>query len=191
MEDTVIKIGKNLLSLRKRKGLTQTEVAQYINKSHFAYCNYETGKRMIGIDDLEKLAILFDVSIDDIINSPVTYNRKKVIAFPTYDSNGKTDLTKIEYDDENIILFIISEYETEYYLRSNEIIYNEKVLIKTDTSSFPALVSRSDDPSGYFVTNLIIKETKFYNNTAFKNSILILGRYAGKISKEIIIPNFL
>ena len=103
MEDTVIKIGKNLLSLRKKKGLTQTEVAQYINKSHFAYCNYETGKRMIGIDDLEKLAILFDVSIDDIINSPVTYNRKKVIAFPTYDTNGKTDLTKIDYDDENII----------------------------------------------------------------------------------------
>ena len=191
MEDTVIKIGKNLLSLRKKKGLTQTEVAQYINKSHFAYCNYETGKRMIGIDDLEKLAILFNVSIDDIINSPVTYNRKKVIAFPTYDSNGKTDLTKIDYDDENIILFIINEYETEYYLRSNEVIYNEKVLIKTDTSSFPALVSRSDEPSGYFVTNLITKETKFYNNTSFKNSILILGRYAGKISKEIIIPNFL
>ena len=191
MEDTVTKIGKNLLSLRKKKGLTQTEVAQYINKSHFAYCNYETGKRMIGIDDLEKLAILFDVSIDDIINSPVTYNRKKVIAFPTYDSNGKTDLTKIDYDDENIILFIINEYETEYYLRSNEVIYNEKVLIKTDTSSFPALVSRSDEPSGYFVTNLITKETKFYNNTSFKNSILILGRYAGKISKEIIIPNFL
>ena len=191
MEDTVIKIGKNLLSLRKKKGLTQTEVAQYINKSHFAYCNYETGKRMIGIDDLEKLAILFDVSIDDIINSPVTYNRKKVIAFPTYDSNGKTDLTKIDYDDENIILFIINEYETEYYLRSNEVIYNEKVLIKTDTSSFPALVSRSDEPSGYFITNLITKETKFYNNTSFKNSILILGRYAGRISKEIIIPNFL
>lgn len=191
MEDTVIKIGKNLLSLRKKKGLTQTEVAQYINKSHFAYCNYETGKRMIGIDDLEKLAVLFNVSIDDIINSPVTYNRKKVIAFPTYDNNGKTGLTKIDYDDENIILFIINEYESEYYLRSNEVIYNEKVLIKTDTSSFPALVSRSDEPSGYFVTNLITKETKFYNNTAFKNSILILGRYAGKISKEIIIPNFL
>lgn len=191
MEDTVIKIGKNLLALRKKKGLTQTEVAQYINKSHFAYCNYETGKRMIGIDDLEKLAILFDVSIDDIINSPITYNRKKVITFPTYNNNGKTDSTKIDYDDENIILFIINEYETEYYLRSNEIIYNEKVLIKSDTTSFPALVSRSDEPSGYFVTNLITKETKFYNNTAFKNSILILGRYAGKISKEIIIPNFL
>ena len=191
MEDTVIKIGKNLLSLRKKKGLTQTEVAQYINKSHFAYCNYETGKRMIGIDDLEKLAILFDVSIDDIINSPVTYNRKKVIAFPTYDNNGIKESTKIDYDDENIILFIINEYETEYYLRSNEIIYNEKVLIKTDTSSFPALVSRSDEPSGYFITNLVTKETKFYNNTAFKNTILILGRYAGKIIKEIIIPNFL
>lgn len=191
MEDTVIKIGKNLLSLRKKKGLTQTEVAQYINKSHFAYCNYETGKRMIGIDDLEKLAILFDVSIDDIINSPVTYNRKKVIAFPTYDNNGIKESTKIDYDDENIILFIINEYETEYYLRSNEIIYNEKVLIKTDTSSFPALVSRSNEPSGYFITNLVTKETKFYNNTAFKNTILILGRYAGKITKEIIIPNFL
>ena len=37
----------------------------------------------------------------------------------------------------------------------------------------------------------ITKETKFYNNTSFKNSILILGRYAGKISKEINIPNFL
>ena len=67
----------------------------------------------------------------------------------------------------------------------------KKVLVKLDVSTFPALVSRSDEPSGYFVTNLLTKETKFYNNNAFKTSIIILGRYAGKIDKEINIPDFL
>ena len=108
MEGTVTKIGKNLLSLRKKKGLTQTEVAQYINKSHFAYCNYETGKRMIGIDDLEKLAVLFDVSIDDIVGSPITYNRKKVIKFETYGINKNTPPLSINFDNEDIILFVFA-----------------------------------------------------------------------------------
>ena len=42
----------------------------------------------------------------------------------------------------------------------------------------------------YLILNLITKEAKFYNNTTFKSSITILGRYAGKIDKELNIPDF-
>lgn len=191
MEINAETIGKKLLELRKKKGLTQTEVAQYINKSHFAYCNYENGKRMISLEDLTKLAFLYDVSIDDIINSSITYNRKKTINFKNYNITGVMNSVTIDFDDENIILYSINKFETEYFLKCNDVIYNEKVLIETESSAFPGFISRSDEPSGYFITNLITKETKFYNNTQFKSSILVVGRYAGKISKEIIIPNFL
>ncbi len=191
MAISLTQIGKRLLELRKKKGLTQTEVAQYMNKSNFAYSNYENGKRCISIEDLCKLSALFGVSIDEIVGNTVTYNRQKAISFPTYDSTGLNEPTLINTERDDLILFKINEFETEYYLKVNNIIFNEKVLVNLDASTFPALVSRSDEPSGYFITNLLTKETKFYNNTAFKSSIIILGRYAGKIDKEINIPDFL
>lgn len=190
MDDTLIQIGNNLLALRKKKGLTQNEVAQHINKSYFAYSNYENGKRAIGIEDLTKLSTLFDVSIDEIVGNSVTYNRKKAISFSTYDTNGSIEPIIVNTEKDELILFKVNEFETEYYLKVSTIIFNEKVLVQTFTSTYPAFISRADDPSGFFITNLLTKETKFYNNTTFKTSIIILGRYAGTINKEINIPEF-
>lgn len=190
MDDISVRIGKNLLALRKKNGLTQSDVAKHLNKSFYAYSNYETGKRTIGIDDLIVLSGLYNVSIDEIVGNSVTYNRKKAISFSTYDTNGSIEPIIVNTEKDELILFKVNEFETEYYLKVSTIIFNEKVLVQTSTSTYPAFISRADDPSGYFITNLLTKETKFYNNTAFKTTIIILGRYAGTINKEINIPEF-
>ena len=52
MYDISVRIGKNLLTLRKKNGLTQADVSAHLKKSFFAYSNYETGKRTISIEDL-------------------------------------------------------------------------------------------------------------------------------------------
>ena len=190
MDGTSAKIGKNLLALRKKNGLTQSDVAKHINKSFFAYSNYENGKRAIGIDDLITLSNLYKVSIDEIIGNEITYNRKKAISIATYDYESNLNSTVINTEKDEIILFKCNEFEIEYYLRTNEILFNEKVLIQIESAVFPAYISRSDNPSGFLITNLSTKESSFYNNTAFKNSISLLGRYAGTINKEIDIPDF-
>ena len=54
MDISLTQIGKRLLELRKKKGLTQTEVAQYMNKSNFAYSNYENATLHVPALSIEK-----------------------------------------------------------------------------------------------------------------------------------------
>jgi len=190
MDDISVRIGKNLLALRKKNGLTQADVSAHLNKSFFAYSNYETGKRTISIDDLIILSRLYNVSIDEIVGNEITYNRKKAISFKTYGQKNNTTPVVINTEKDEILLFKNSDFEINYYIKTNDIILNEHVLIQVEEYTFPAYVSRSENPSGYLITNLITKESKFCNNTSFKTSVVILGRYAGKIDKEINIPDF-
>lgn len=73
---------KRLRILRESKGLKQSEVAEYINKSFQAYSLYELGKREPDNDTLLKLAELYNVStdyllgVDDKKNTPSVINRK-------------------------------------------------------------------------------------------------------------------
>ena len=182
MDELSVRIGKKLLALRKQKGLTQSDVATHLNKSFYAYSNYETGKRIIGIEDLIVISNLYGVSIDEIVG-----NKKSTTSYKTYGANESIDINIYNKD---IILFRINDFETEYFIKTSDIIFNEKVLVQLDGSAFPGLISRSENPSGYLVTNLLTKEAKFFNNTAFKNTVVILGRYAGKINKELNIPDF-
>lgn len=56
-----------LKELRKDKGLTQEDVAQYFGISHSMYSLYETGKRRMSIEMLCKLADILETSTDYIL----------------------------------------------------------------------------------------------------------------------------
>lgn len=62
----------SLKRLRKAKGITQKEVADYLGVSNSAYSQYETGTRQPSLDILTKLSEYFGVSTDEIlgINTP-------------------------------------------------------------------------------------------------------------------------
>ena len=127
MDEISVKIGKNLLALRKKNGLTQAEVSAHLNKSFFAYSNYETGKRTISIDDLMVLSRLYNVSIDEIVGNEITYNRKKAISFKTYGQENDTTPVVINTEKEEILLFKNSDFEINYYIKTNEIILNDGI----------------------------------------------------------------
>ncbi len=57
----------NLKLLRKRKGMLQDDVAKYLGLTRPAYSHYETGKRVPDGEMLEKLADLFEVTIDELM----------------------------------------------------------------------------------------------------------------------------
>ena len=57
----------NLKTLRKGKGLTQTDVARYIGISQNNYSYWENGKVKIDNDSLQKLADFFGVTVDYIL----------------------------------------------------------------------------------------------------------------------------
>ena len=60
-------VSKNLIELRKEKGFTQQEIANYLQIDRSNYSKYELGKLEINIDMLRKLSKLYDVSTDYIL----------------------------------------------------------------------------------------------------------------------------
>lgn len=57
----------NLKVLRKRKGVSQKDMAEFLGVAHSAYNMYETGARSMNPDVLTKLSDYFGVSIDVIL----------------------------------------------------------------------------------------------------------------------------
>ena len=55
---------RNLIELRKLNNYTQRQVAEVLNISQPSYIRYENGKAEPSLENLVKLADLFDVSID-------------------------------------------------------------------------------------------------------------------------------
>lgn len=79
-ESIKINLGTNVKRLRKERGWSQTELAEKVGV-HLNHINrIETGKYMPVLDTVVKLADLFEVSIDYLVN----------------DASGKTEVIRLE-----------------------------------------------------------------------------------------------
>ncbi|EAC4797930.1 helix-turn-helix transcriptional regulator, partial [Listeria monocytogenes] len=56
--------GENLMKLRKANNLTQEELAKKLGVARTTYSSYEQNRRMPDIDVQNKIADLFEVSLD-------------------------------------------------------------------------------------------------------------------------------
>lgn len=61
-------LSKNLLTLRKMRGLSQEQTAEAAGVSRQAYAKWESGETAPDINSCVRLAALFDVSLDDLVN---------------------------------------------------------------------------------------------------------------------------
>lgn len=59
--------GERITRLRKQRKWTQEDVAKKLNISRSAYAGYETNRRVPEYATLEKLADLFEISIDYLV----------------------------------------------------------------------------------------------------------------------------
>ena len=60
----------NLKEIRIAKGMTQKELANAIEVTDAAICQYENGQREPNLDNLKKLARVLDCTVDELINDP-------------------------------------------------------------------------------------------------------------------------
>ncbi len=60
-------IGKNIQKLRKEKNMSQEQLAEKLNVTRQAVSNWETEKTQPDIETLNKIAIIFEVSIEKLI----------------------------------------------------------------------------------------------------------------------------
>ena len=62
-------LGERLRYLRQKNGLTQRKVAEILNIDRSTYTYYETGKTSPDASSLKRLARMFDVSVDYILDN--------------------------------------------------------------------------------------------------------------------------
>ncbi len=62
-----MKLGRNILCLRRERGITQDELAEYLGVSKSAVSKWETGNSYPDILLLPQLASLFNISVDQLI----------------------------------------------------------------------------------------------------------------------------
>ncbi len=77
----MINVGDKIISLRKAKNWSQTELAKQINASRIMIGKYERNESDPGVDVLLRLAKKFDVSLDYLVGgTPTATFDKKMIA---------------------------------------------------------------------------------------------------------------
>lgn len=54
--------------IRKKKGITQIELAEIIGIDQSTLSRYENGKRKVDIKTAQKIAIAFEVSLDELFH---------------------------------------------------------------------------------------------------------------------------
>lgn len=59
-------IAKNLLYYRKKSGMTQKELASKLNINNSAVSNWEKGLNSIDIETLNKVCVVFGISVNDM-----------------------------------------------------------------------------------------------------------------------------
>lgn len=71
---------ERIRDLRDDKDMTQAQMAEYLRIHQTTYSDYELGKLNIPVSVLSKLAILFETSVDYLVNQTdekKPYPRKK------------------------------------------------------------------------------------------------------------------
>lgn len=74
LKDESISLGENIKKLRKNKGLTQDKLSEITKISIASIQRYESGKRQPNIQTLNKIAIVLDVPLNELLSTNATTN---------------------------------------------------------------------------------------------------------------------
>ncbi len=69
-------LGKRLKELRNVYNYSQDYVTEVIEKTRQTYSHYETGRRKPSPETIYKLALLYDVSADDLLHLSIEFDEK-------------------------------------------------------------------------------------------------------------------
>ena len=92
------KFHEKLKVLRKKKGLTQKEVADLVHVERVRYTNWESGKREPNFENLSMLACIFNVSIDFLLSEYLEVSKERCLKFEKEIKEGEKK--KILEEDE-------------------------------------------------------------------------------------------
>lgn len=90
-----MKIGDNLFQARKKAGLSQEKVAEKLGVSRQTISKWETDETIPDIFQSKKLATLYDISLDKLVDFDIELEKiENAIEKFNDDKNSKIDWTK-------------------------------------------------------------------------------------------------
>lgn len=102
---------ERLKKLRKKEKLTQKDIATFLNISQPAYQQFESGKKKMNLETMEKLADFFNVSTDYLLGKTDIPDPESDIDLDSaIDNSVAYDGTPITDNDREIIKDFLKEY---------------------------------------------------------------------------------
>lgn len=102
---------ERLKKLRKKEKLTQKDIARFLNISQPAYQQFESGKKKMNLETMEKLADYFNVSIDYLLGKTDIPDLDLEIDIDNaIDNSVAYDGTPITDNDREIIKDFLKDY---------------------------------------------------------------------------------
>jgi transcriptional regulator with XRE-family HTH domain len=104
-------LSENIKTIREQKNLKQIEVAIHIGVDKSAYSKIEKGSRALTIDELQKVAQLFNMTTDQIINHDGILPKEVIIEDKSAVEQMRL-IQQLEDDDKQTIFKLIEKMLT-------------------------------------------------------------------------------
>jgi transcriptional regulator with XRE-family HTH domain len=104
-------LSENIKAIREQKNLKQIEVAIHIGVDKSAYSKIEKGSRALTIDELQKVAQLFNMTTDQIINHDGILPKEVIIEDKSAVEQMRL-IQQLEDDDKQTIFKLIEKMLT-------------------------------------------------------------------------------
>lgn len=109
-------LGNNLFNARKGKGLSQEVVAEKLGVSRQTISKWETDETLPDIQQSKKLAVLYGLTLDELIEFDVDiWEIQEVIERTSDEISNKIDWTNVWSKKYPILIQYQSEVEVSYY----------------------------------------------------------------------------
>ena len=107
----LMNIADNIKRIREEKGLLQKQVAEHINVDKSTYSKIEKSLRDVTVIELNKIAQLFNMTVDQIINLEDKIPQAVILEDKTEDERLKL-IDKLDEEDKSTIFKIIDKMLT-------------------------------------------------------------------------------
>lgn len=104
-------LADNIKNIREEKNFKQIEVATHIGVDKSAYSKIEKGLRSLTVDELQKMAGLFDMTTDQIINFDGKIPKEVILEDKTTVEQMKL-IQQLDDEDKQTILRLIDKMLT-------------------------------------------------------------------------------
>jgi transcriptional regulator with XRE-family HTH domain len=104
-------LADNIKTIREEKGFKQIEVATHIGVDKSAYSKIEKGLRALTVDELQKMAGLFNLTADQIINYDGKMPKEVVIEDKSLLEQVKL-MAELEPEEKSMVFKMIDAFLT-------------------------------------------------------------------------------